>query len=158
VDDVITTSFAPIFLKIKTMTVYQYIAENNPDAAYELCKQYGYYDINDFPQLAQCLEVIVGQNGEEGLSRVMELHPDKDTLLELFKKKQDDIVEVTIPTTAPIIQQTAPPTSEPYTQLSSQQKNADGSSILVNQTNLFILGGAILITFAIIISRNHSKS
>jgi len=137
------------------MTVYQYIAENNPDAAYGLCKQYGYYDINDFPQLAQCLEVIVGQHGEEGLSKVMELHPDKDTLLELFKKKQDDIIEVKMPETH------EPPTviyQQPPVQDTPQHKNANGSgSILVNQTNLFILGGAVLITFAIIISRNQSK-
>jgi len=138
------------------MTVYQYIAENNPDAAYGVCQQYGYYNINDLSQLAQCLEIIVGQNGEEGLSKVMELHPDKDTLLELFKKKQDDIVEVVIPTQTP--QEIAPPQSEPITQLSSQDnmKNADGNSMLVNKTNLYILLGASLVAFAIIFSRNKS--
>ena len=137
------------------MTVYQYIAENNPDAAYGVCQQYGYYDINSLPQLAQCLELIVGQNGEEGLSKVMELHPDKDTLLELFKKKQDDIVEVVLPT---VKEQAAPPQSEPITQLSSQDnmKNADGNSMLVNKTNLYILLGASLVAFAIIFSRNKS--
>ena len=137
------------------MTVYQYIAEHNPDAAYNVCKQYGYYDIKDIPQLAQCLELIVGQNGEEGLTKVMELHPDKETLLELFKKKQDDIVEVVIPT---VQEQAAPPKSEPIIQNAFQDnmKNADGNSMLVNKTNLYILIGASVVAFAIIVSRNKS--
>lgn len=136
------------------MTVYQYISENNPDAAYEVCKQYGYYDIKDLSQLAQCLELIIGQNGEEGLSKVMELHPDKDTILELFKKKQDDIVEVVLPV---MQEKIAPPQSEPQIQLPIQDnmKNADGNSMVVNKTNLYILIGASLIAFTIIISRNH---
>ena len=28
------------------MHVYHYIAENNPDAAFEVCKKYGYFKIN----------------------------------------------------------------------------------------------------------------
>ena len=134
------------------MTVYQYIAENNPDAAYEVCKRYGHYNIHDLSELSQCLEMIVGQNGEEGLSSIMELHPDKDAILELFKKKQDDIVEVVIPK----VQEIAPPQSEPIVQIATQDnmKNADGNSMLVNKTNLYILIGASLVAFAIIVSRN----
>jgi len=135
------------------MTVYQYIATNEPDASYEVCKHYGYYEIKDLSQLAQCLEIIVGQNGEEGLTKVMELHPDKETLLELFKKKHDEIVEVVIPE---VKEESASPKSEPITLNPTQDnmKNADGNSMLVNKTNLYILLGASVVAFAIIISRN----
>ena len=148
--------FCNLKLKFINLTVYQYIAENNPDAAYVVCKQYGYYDIKDISQLAQCLELIVGQDGEEGLAKVMETHPDKETLLELFKKKQDDIVEVVIPTTQ---EQPAPPKSEPIIQaapIQDNMRNADGNSMLVNTTNLYILIGATVVAFAIIVSRNKS--
>jgi hypothetical protein len=37
------------------MNVYQYIAETNPDASYELCNQYGVYDIQSFNELSSGL-------------------------------------------------------------------------------------------------------
>jgi hypothetical protein len=123
------------------MNVYQYIAENNPDAAYEVCKSYGYHDINTLEDLSHCLEMCVGNNGQEAFKNIMDLHPDKDALVELFtvnninQQPMEVIVKETIPTTAVV-------------------KNADGGgTTLVNKTNLYILGGAALIAFTILLSK-----
>ena len=70
------------------MNVYHYIAENNPDAAFEVCKKYGYFQINSIDELANCLQNIVAQDGEGSFKEVMDLHPDKDVLIELFDKKK----------------------------------------------------------------------
>ena len=124
------------------MNVYQYIANNNPDAAYEVCKSYGYHDINTLEDLSHCLEMCVGNNGQEAFKNIMDLHPDKDALVELFtvnninQQPMEVIVKETIPTTANVV------------------KNADGGgTTLVNKTNLYILGGAALIAFTILLSK-----
>ncbi len=126
------------------MNVYQNIAQSNPDAAYEVCKNYGYFDIVNLDELSYCLQTIVAQQGEEGLKDVMSLHPDKDVLLELFgKKKDDELVEVVVKDCS----------CNKETAATSPILNATGSGTttnLVNQTNLYILAGAIIVSFAII--------
>lgn len=125
------------------MNVYQYIAYNNPDAAFEVCKGYGYHDINTLEDLSHCLEMCVANNGKDAFKNIMDLHPDKDALVELFtvvnninQQPMEVIVKETIvPSTASVV------------------KNADGGTTLVNKTNLYILGGAALIAFTILLSK-----
>jgi hypothetical protein len=125
------------------MTVYQYIAYTNPDAALELCGKYGYYQIQNEEELANCLKDIVARKGENGLKDIMELHPDKDVVLELFEKK----LELK---------------PEPPIQVMEQKRerdcscmlNADGASIqnqgIASQTNLMILVAAMVVSISII--------
>jgi hypothetical protein len=127
------------------LNVYQYIANNNPDAAYEVCKSYGYQNINNLDDLSHCLEMCVANDGKEAFKNIMELHPDKDALVELFTVNninQEPLREVIVKETIP------PPTAVTVV------KNADGGgSSLVNKTNLYILGGAALIAFTILLSK-----
>jgi hypothetical protein len=67
------------------MSVYKYIAELNSNEANNLCVQQGLPDAYDSDELANNLLVIVAQNGESALKNIMELHPDKDLILEMFK-------------------------------------------------------------------------
>ena len=130
------------------MNVYHYIAENNPDAANEICKKYGYFQINSMDELSNCLQNIVAQDGEIGLKDVMSLHPDKDVLIELFDKKKDE-------TTTPIVVQQ--PITMAQADGCSCNKSADGtSSPMVNQTNMYILFGAVIVSIAIL-SYNKSR-
>ena len=120
------------------MNVYLYIAENNPDAAFEVCKKYGYFQINSIDELADCLQNIVAQDGETSLKEVMDLHPDKDVLIERFDKKKDNTpVEVT-----PVVANAD----------GCSCKSADGTtpSPLINQTHMYILFGAAFVSIAII--------
>jgi len=81
------------------MNVYQYIAYSNPDAANELCNKHGYYQIQSYEELADCLQSIVARKGESAFKEVMELHPEKEVVLELFEKKVEAKPE---PLTPPI--------------------------------------------------------
>jgi hypothetical protein len=121
------------------MNVYLYIAENNPDAAFEVCKKYGYFQINSIDELANCLQNIVAQDGEGSFKEVMDLHPDKDVLIELFDKKKDD--------TTPVVA-----TQVANADGCSCNKSADGTtpSPLINQTHMYILFGAAFVSIAII--------
>ena len=67
------------------MVYNEYIALNNPNEAAALCKQYG-IDCNpeDPAEVSDALEIVVIDNGEQGLRDVMGLHPDKGVLMDLF--------------------------------------------------------------------------
>jgi hypothetical protein len=120
------------------MRVYTYIVESNPNQAYEVCKKYGFFNIENEEQMADCLETIVAQEGESAFKEVMELHPDKDVLVELFTKKEEP----------------APVKVEEPKQVSADGSNMNATgtqpSHLVNQTNTYILVAALIISVAII--------
>jgi len=128
------------------MNVYQYIAYSNPDAANELCNKHGYYQIQSYEELADCLKSIVARKGESALKEIMELHPDKEVVLELFEKKVEAKPE---PLTPPI-------------QIMEQKRerdcscmlNADGAQNqnqgMASQTNLMILVAAMIVSISII--------
>jgi len=126
------------------LNCYEYISANCPDAANEICKKYGYYEVENLDELAYCLNQIVGNHGEPALKEIMELHPDKDTLLEIFQKKTEPIIIQQV-ATPPIT-----PTTTPTPATQANFLNADGS--VVGNTNTYILIGAALIGFAIIMS------
>ena len=127
------------------MNVYHYIAENNPDAAYELCKKYGYFQINSLDELANTLQHIVANDGEKSLKEVMALHPDKDILIEIFDKKK--VEDTPVETAPPMKMMTGADGSN-----CGCKTGADGSTTTtstVNKTDLYILGGAIIVSMAI---------
>jgi hypothetical protein len=66
------------------MDVYKYIAENNPMVAQGIIESYGYGHANT-PDMG--LSQVVARVGEPALKKVMEHHPDKDLILEMFAEK-----------------------------------------------------------------------
>ena len=126
------------------MNVYQNIAYNNPDAANEVCKKYGYYQIENIDELAYCLQKIVADEGENSFIEIMSLHPDKDVILELFEKKSEPIV---IENPRPIMERRRD---------CSCMMNAEGqqqplsSGFAASQTNIFILAAAMIVSISII--------
>jgi hypothetical protein len=125
------------------MNVYHYIAENNPDAAYDLCKKYGYFQINSLDELGNTLQHIVANDGEKSLKEVMALHPDKDILIEIFDKKKAEETPVVV---------TPAPMANADGCGCNTKSGADGTTTptsTVNKTDLYILGGAIIVSMAI---------
>lgn len=128
------------------MSVYRYIAESNPDASYQLCQSKGMYDIYNMDDLQTALEVLVAQ-GEEEAKKVFSLHPDKDVIVEVFGqkvepieiKKQEVVVEEKPTTCSCKLNATGDTPTPP------QQNHS-----IVNQTNTYILLGAIIVSMAII--------
>lgn len=138
------------------MNVYLYIAENNPDAAYEICKKYGYFNVQSIEELASSLQEIVAENDEDSLQEVLEIHPEKDVILELFNKKkveeQPDI-ELLV---KKIVKQDRDMDRERSRDCSCM-KSADATvtvpnvqSSIVNQTNTYIIVGALIVSIAIL--------
>ena len=70
------------------MSVYNYVAESSPNHARRIIDSFG-YEVLDGRDLGQSLNELVAQEGEPALQRVMEAHPDKDIILELFAKSAD---------------------------------------------------------------------
>lgn len=136
------------------MNVYLYIAQNNPDAAYEVCKKYGYFNVQSFEDLAASLQGIVAEHGESALKEVLDIHPDKEVILEMNDKKK-----VEEPPLEVIIQKVFD-RNKPVEKDCSCMKNADATaaavpaqpqqSASVSQTNTYILVGALIVSIAIL--------
>ena len=126
------------------MSVYRYIAESNTDASYELCQSNGMYDIYNMDDLEMALESLVAQ-GEQKAIKVFELHPDKDVIVEVFGKKEE-IAPVEIKKQEVIVEEKPKDCSCKLNATGDTQQNHS----IVNQTNTYILLGAIIVSMAII--------
>jgi len=125
------------------MSVYKYIAETNPDGAYQVCAKYGVFQI-DQEELADALESLVAKGGEDSLKDVMSVHPDREVILEIFEKKN----ELDKPNTnADCGCKTPPPPVE-----DRRLANATGNGVTPGSTNTYILIGALIVSLAIISS------
>lgn len=120
------------------MNVYLYIAQTSPDAANSICKKYGYTQVQSISELAYCMKRIVAEKGEDGLKEILELHPEKDVILELFQKKTE--IE-------PVVVQERKRDCSCW-------MNADGQTNsnqnVAGQTNMIILAAALIVSISII--------
>ncbi len=66
----------------------KYIAFNNTEAAQALLDKYGYQEATNSTQLENTLKGIIQQNGESALIDVLELHPDKQMILDVFGSEE----------------------------------------------------------------------
>jgi hypothetical protein len=64
-------------------TVYDYIATNNPQGAKSLCESFG-YQVTNPSTMSQNLKSLVNNEGEDALLSIMDMHPDKEFILEMF--------------------------------------------------------------------------
>ena len=141
------------------MNVYLYIAENNPDAAYEICKKYGYFNINSIEELADSLKSIVAEQGQDSLEEILNIHPEKEVILEIFDKKKvidekplEQIIQSIFDKNKPVEKEkdcgcmkSVDATPSPV------NPNVQGQpSAVVNQTNTYILVGALIVSIAIL--------
>lgn len=93
--------------------------------------------------MAEKLESIVASGGEDSLRDVMSVHPDREVIIEIFEKKSLD----------------KPHTKEECGCQNSSKLHrrrlfvgADGKQTTTNQTNTYILIGALMVSLAIISS------
>lgn len=139
-------------VKLSAMTVYEYIANVNPDAANSVCKKYGYYQIENVEELAWCLRQIVADNGEESLKKIMELHPEKEVILELFEVKPEPKKEEI---STPVMMNADGGNNNCGCGCGCNKcnmRNADGnaSTGIASQTNMIILVAAMIVSISII--------
>ena len=63
------------------MSVYQYVADSDPRGTQRLIESFG-YEITDQRNLGKSLSELVSSVGEPALKKVIDVHPDKDIILE----------------------------------------------------------------------------
>lgn len=74
------------------MSDYNDIAKRNPQGAINVISSFG-YELVDRNNLGQSLNELIASEGEPALRKVMEIHPDKDVILELFSNQQTSNTE-----------------------------------------------------------------
>lgn len=132
----------PFFYKTQIMSVYQYVAENNPMVAEGIMDSFG-YTIANTPDMG--LSQLVAKVGEPALKKVMDNHPDKEIILELFGNESSDKTSCGC--------KSCTHRHENYLNASgdmpspSQPKSQD---IMANQTNVILLVSALFISVALI--------
>lgn len=125
------------------MSVYRYIAELNPVKANDLCVKNGYQDAMDANELSNNLLSMVARNGELALKKIMEIHPDKEAILELFRPDEMATTVVNQPKMDSGIVEVRPLQYQNF-----RYQNATGN--IASQTNNIILVAAVLVSLAII--------
>ena len=128
------------------MDVYRYIAESNPNRAQSIIESFG-YEYSSTPDLG--LSQLVAKVGEPALRRVMESHPDKEILLEIFaensnavkcgcgcgNKRQEGFLNASGGTEV------------------AKEKDNSSSNMIAQQTNAMILVSALFIFTALMIKK-----
>ena len=73
------------------MNVYQYIAESNPHFAKGILHKYGYHatNIRTNKDLGECLKKLVSVEGEGAFNEIMDKHPDKEVIMEMYAPKKE---------------------------------------------------------------------
>ena len=67
------------------MNLYQRVALANPAASKAVIKNFGYeIRTNNLPH---ALRMLVANEGEEALKAIVEIHPDKELILECYQEK-----------------------------------------------------------------------
>jgi hypothetical protein len=120
------------------MDVYKYVAESNPMVAQGIIESFGYEHANT-PDMG--LSQLVARVGEPALKKVIENHPDKEIILELFSKDC-----------------TCKNNSERFLNANGggevvKEKENTSSNMIAQQTNAMILVSALFIFTALIIKK-----
>ena len=125
------------------MSVYQYVADNDPKGAEMIINSFG-YEVTDRRNLGQSLSELVAQVGEPALKKVMEYHPDRDIILELSSedKKSDCGCGTCMRSRQP---------QELYMNASGSEKPKETKpDTLAHQTNVILVVATLFIVTALI--------
>ncbi len=127
-------------------TVYDYIANQNPMGVKQICEDYG-YTITNPRTMRRNLKDLVNNEGEKALKSVMEIHPDKEIILEYFgakepKKKNCGCNEKRN-------EERRLDRIEAYFNASGNQKTTEAQTLATN-TNTIIFASALVLAVAII--------
>lgn len=79
----------PLFFNPQPMSsLYTRVAAANPNGAKSVIKSYGYEIRTN--NLAQALKQLVAAEGEPALRSIVDIHPDKELILECYAPAKDD--------------------------------------------------------------------
>jgi len=129
------------------MSIYKYIADNNPDGCIAILYKYGYMNnpINSTDDLAYVCQVMVASEGENSLNDLLKIHPDRNLIIEDYNNNSN----ISVP-------KENCNCKKDKNNEDSKMVGTDGSTSvsnntgIVTQTNTFILLGAVLVAVAIL--------
>ena len=123
------------------MTIYEYIARNNPSGAKRVIESFGYV-VTQPKKMGDNLRMLVAQEGEPALKAVVDLHPDKDLIMEVYGNQcgcksgkesflgADGILQGAV--------------------LSNNQQQTDSNNKMAMQTNTLIIALSLLVVAGLI--------
>lgn len=126
-------------------SVYDYIAKNNPQGAKTVCESFG-YQVTNVHSMSQNLKDLVNNEGENALVEIMELHPDKDIILDYFAPKVEEKKESDCGCKDKM---GTPHLLEHFINASGRQDNSEARALATN-TNTIIFASALVLAVAII--------
>ena len=140
------------------MNVYKYVAESNPNGAVQIINSFG-YEVANTSDLGRSLSELVAEIGEPAFKKVIDYHPDKDVILELYSTDNDN---KTTPCGCKACRNNN--NGDEYLQylnVSGSGKFADEKSsnsntnthLLANQTNVILVVSALFIATALILKK-----
>ena len=133
------------------MSVYNYVAESNPSDAKRIINSFG-YEVVDSRDLGQSLTELVAQVGEPALEKVMDAHPDKEIILEMFSKNAKEKTGAGCGCAK--CQEKANGHYLNFSGSEDTSKKDSGSNTLAHQTNVILIVASLFIATALIIKKN----
>lgn len=139
------------------MNVFKYVAESNPNGSVQVINSFGYEVMNN-SDLGKSLSELVAEVGEPAFKKVMDNHPDKDVILELYANENSKGKECTCDSCADKNK------NNEYLQYLNvtgagalPKEKTDTSStnthLLANQTNVILVVSALFIATALILKK-----
>lgn len=139
------------------MNVFKYVAESNPNGAVQIINSFG-YDVTSKSDLGKSLSELVAEVGEPAFKKVMDNHPDKDVILELYASDDAKGKECGCESCR---NRTMMNDHLQYLNVTGSGKFADEKStssttnahLLANQTNVILVVSALFIATALILKK-----
>jgi hypothetical protein len=126
------------------MNVYKYVAENDPNGAVSIINSFGYECVST-KDLGKSLSELVSVVGEPALKKVMDFHPDKEIILEMYSDKES------CPTCK--ASKNAYMNQERFLNVSGSEvvgQTKGDNTTLAHQTNVILVVSALIIAVALI--------
>ena len=132
------------------MDIYTYIASSNPYQSKAILHKYGYSvrDVKDANDLGICLKKLVTYEGEDALKDILDSHPDRGVLNEIYETERK--VEYKNMDGS---RDGCNCNCRGYEQYLNFAGSLDRPSKSVQQTSIFILASALLLAAAIIVKK-----
>lgn len=133
-------------------TVYDYIAKNNPQGAKSFCESYGYQVTNPHT-MSQNLKTLVNNEGEDALLSLMNMHPDKEFILDIFSKPTEKEEKTSDCGCNKHNVGSSPYLLEHFINASGRQNDNSEAKALATNTNTIIFASCLVLAVAIIFKK-----
>lgn len=131
------------------MDLYTYVASSNPYQARAILHKYGYSikDVKNKSDLGDCLKSLVAYEGEDAFQDILDSHPDKGVILEVYSK------QMIKPEESKKCNCNGHPCSCNREHYFLNASGSDAPSKSVRDTSIYIMAAALLLAAAIIVKK-----